>query len=384
VYLFPARTLGRFWGWLSAWGYFIANITSIAFSAIYVGVYLSVGFPVFANLQVPLALAAILFCFILNVLRINTASRANFVLTSLLAVTLLIFVITAFASGKWDSSLLRPFFTQGANGPVGFISAVPTAMVAYGQIVTAAFMVSELKTPGKNVPRAMLTATAITVLLYLLVLLATLGLVPASYLAENPGMRFIPLYAACFNKLQNLPWLAGLLSIAAVLALLTTILIVMAVTSRALLAAADKSDMGRLPHTGSQTAGSLPTFFAHRTKNGTPLPALALLTLPSVVVACFPQFTQEIVNLGVLSTVIGNALICASFLAEGRQGLRQKAVFRTPGGTVMAVILLIVFALCYIPGIVSGGWQLWAYTAILYTTGVIIYALGRRCRCCTC
>lgn len=51
VFVFPSKALGkteeqgRLWGWISTWGYINANIVAIAFAAIYVGTYLSVGFP---------------------------------------------------------------------------------------------------------------------------------------------------------------------------------------------------------------------------------------------------------------------------------------------------------------------------------------------------
>lgn len=36
VYVFPAKSLGKFWGYLAAWGYIISNFIAVAFSAIYV------------------------------------------------------------------------------------------------------------------------------------------------------------------------------------------------------------------------------------------------------------------------------------------------------------------------------------------------------------
>ena len=58
VYVFPAKSLGKFWGYLAAWGYIISNFIAVAFSAIYVATYLGVGFEALSGLQIPLALAA--------------------------------------------------------------------------------------------------------------------------------------------------------------------------------------------------------------------------------------------------------------------------------------------------------------------------------------
>ena len=45
--------------------------------------------------------------------------KINTGLTIGLAVTMLIFVVVALTSGKWDASLMKPFFTQGAGGALG-------------------------------------------------------------------------------------------------------------------------------------------------------------------------------------------------------------------------------------------------------------------------
>ena len=103
-----------------------------------------------------------------------------------------------------------------------------------------AFMVSEVKNPNKNVPKSVLIAMIIVLCLYLGIILATVGMVSAEFLMDNPGMQFIPLYAAAFTKLAAIPWVSKLISIAALLALLTTMLTVMSLTSRAIQAAADK------------------------------------------------------------------------------------------------------------------------------------------------
>ena len=45
VYVFPRKTLGKFYGFIAGWGYVIANFIAVAFSAIYIGRYLSASFP---------------------------------------------------------------------------------------------------------------------------------------------------------------------------------------------------------------------------------------------------------------------------------------------------------------------------------------------------
>ncbi|TCL55166.1 amino acid/polyamine/organocation transporter (APC superfamily) [Kineothrix alysoides] len=370
VFVFPSKALGKtektgkFWGWISTWGYINANIVAIAFAAIYVGTYLGVGFPILANLQIPLALGAIAFCFILNTLKFAVAGRLNNILVGILILTMLIFICVGIFGGSWDSSQLVPFFSQGASGSTGFLSVVPTAMVGYGSIVAIAFMVSEVKDPNKNVPKSILIAMGIVVTLYSLIILATVGLITAGYLAENPGMRFIPLYAASFTKLTAYPWIAKVISISAVLALLTTMLVVIALTSRAIAATAE--------------GGLLPEALRRNGKTGTPIYATILVAALGAIVSCFPEFTAEIVSLGALFAAITISINCVSLIVARKKNAYVPGNFRAPGGNVLPVVVLIILIICYIPDIIGGGWVLWLYTIAWYLLGFIIYSYYSR------
>lgn len=370
VFVFPAKALGktrktgRLWGWISTWGYINANIVAVAFAAIYVGTYLGVGFPVFEGMQIPLAIISIIIIFGLNIIKFSVAGKANTILVVALLATLMTFVIVGMTSGAWDSAMLSPFFTQGANGATGFISSVPTAMVGYGSIVAIAFMVSEVKNPNRTVPKAVLIAMCIVYAVYFLIILTTVGLVSSQFLAENPGMKFIPLYAAAFTKLMSIPWLSQVISISAVIALFTTMLVVMALTSRAIKAAADD--------------GMLPKILGKNSKNGTPMIATVLVAICSIVVSCFPQFTTEIVGLAALFSSLTIIINCVSLIEARKKNKLQAGHFRAPGGKLLPIITMAIIILCYIPDIMKGGWLLWAYTIGWYAVGLIIYAARKK------
>ena len=363
VYVFPSKALGKIWGWISCWGYIMSNIVAIAFAAIYVSTYLGVSFPAFADLQVPLAVAAVAVCLVLNMINFSTAGKINTILVALLAVTLGIYICVSLFGGSWDASLLVPFFGQGAGGPTGFLSVVPTAMVGYGSIVAIAFMVSEVRNPNKTVPKAVLIAMIVVVCLYGLTILATVGLVSSQFLAENPGMRYIPLYAACFTKLAAFPWLAKVVSIAAVLALITTMLVVIALSSRAIHAAAED--------------GILPAKLAQVSKTGSPILPAIIVAIVSAIVACFPQFTSTIVSFGALFSVITIMINIISLLVARRKNAYVPGNFKAPGGSVLPVLALIILVVCNLSDIIGGGWIIWAYTIGVYIVGLIIYKTSR-------
>ena len=365
VFVFPSKALGkteeqgRLWGWFSTWGYINSNIVAISFAAIYVGTYLSVGFPIFEGKQIPLAIISILFIYALNSVKFALAGKVNNLLVLGLALTMIIYIVVAFVSGAWDGATLTPFFTQGSAGTTGFLAMVPTAMTGYGSIVAMAFMVSEVRNPNRNVPKSVLIAMIIVLCLYLGIILSTVGMVSAGFLMENPGMQFIPLYAAAFTKLASIPWISKLISIAALLALLTTMLTVMSLSSRAVQAVAEK--------------GFMPAKLAENNKAGVPLYGATLITVPCLIIACFPQFTSTIVSFGALFAAVTISINIISLIVSRKKFDLPEGAFHAPGGKVLPVVALGLIILCYIPDIIGGGWVIWAYSIAWYACGLIYY-----------
>jgi amino acid transporter len=203
------------------------------------------------------------------------------------------------------------------------------------------------------------------IILYVLILVATLGLVGSSFLQANPGMAYIPLYAAAFTKLAHIPWLVPLISISAVLALLTTILVVMGLSARALQASAE--------------SGILPKWFTKTSKKtNMPVNAQLVVTLVVGLVASFPDFTNLIVSLGALCNAIVVAIVCLTVVAARKKNPNVEGAFRAPGGDTLPILTFIVIIVAYIPGIISGGGTLWAWTAGYFLVGFAIYFLGTR------
>ena len=338
VFVFPSKALGKkprtgaLWGWISTWGYINANIVAVAFAAIYVGTYLGAGFNLPGGMQIPLALIAIALCLVLNLIKFSTAGKLNNILV----------------------------------GATGFLASVPTAMVGYGSIVAIAFMVSEVRDPNKNVPRAVVIAMCIVALIYALIITATIGLVSAQFLAENPGMRFIPLYAACFTSLSNIVWLPKVVSIAAVLALITTMLVVLALTGRAIQAAA-QSDL-------------LPKPFAKSAKNGTPAFATIVVAVLAAIISCFPSLTSTIVSFGALFAAVTISINIVSLYVARKKNPYIPGNFRAPGGQILPAIAMLLILVCYIPDIISGGWMIWLYTIAWYIVGLLIFRFSKRGR----
>lgn len=371
VFVFPAKAMGKtekegkVWGFISAWGYIISNIIAVAFSAIYVATYLGVGFSALGGLQVPLAIVAVLLCMGLNLVKITDAGKYNNVLVGGLIITMLLYIGIAFFSGTWNPANFTPFLTQGAKGATGFITAIPNAMVAYGSVVAIAFMVSEVKNPNRTVPRSMAISMVLVVLLYLLMILATMGNITTQLLVDNPGFRFIPMFAAAFTSLASVPWLSKLISISALLALITTMLVVLSLNARAVASMAE--------------AGLLPKKLATLNKNGVPGVATIVLAAICIVLSCFPSATEMLVNLGSVSAAITIVIVCLSLVEARKKVPHVEGNYRAPGGNALSYLTILLIVASYIPGIFGGGGTMWLFTAILYAIGgcILFFALKK-------
>lgn len=362
VYYFPRQAfggkMGLVMGWLSGWGAILTNIVAVAFSAIYVGQYLSVSFPWASGKQVPIALASILICLVLNLLRADITGKINALIVTVLLGTLVTYVTTAFFGGNYTPSQLTPFFTQGTEGATGVLSAIPTAIIGYSGVVALAYLVSDVRNPRRTMPLAMLIAVLIVMTIYVLVVLSTVGLVSAGYLADNPNMQFIPLFAACFTKLTSIPWLTAVVSISAVLALMTTMLVCISMNARALQAASKD--------------GILPRFMGKEPANGVPVAACLATSLVPGACSCFPKMTSQIVNFGAVFNIITMLLVLLALIKSRQDAPATDLEFRAPGGKAMPYILLVVLVLCNAAGILNCGKMLWFYTIVFLVLGALM------------
>ena len=372
TFVFPQKAFGAtnpkrgdMIGFLSSWGYSVSNVIAVAFSAIYVATYLGAGFPALSGLQIPLALISVAVCLILNLMKITDAGKANNIIVAALAITMIIFGCVACFGGTFDPTKFTPFFTQGIRGSTGWISAIPVASVAYGSCVSIAFMVSEVKNPNRTVPKSLIIGLIVVIVLYLFLMVGTLGNLDVAILKDdnNAFFRYVPMFAALWTSaLGQYAWLAKLVSIAALLALITTMLVVMAINARSIQAMAD--------------GGYLPKGLAKTNKNGVPGNATILVAIAAALLSCKPAWTEILVGLGALFAVVTIIITCASLLKARTLAKLEPHQYRAPLGPILPLVTIVALTLCYIPDIIGGDWKLWTFTAIIYGIGLVIFFIG--------
>ena len=129
-------------------------------------------------------------------------------------------------------------------------------------------------------------------------------------------MRFIPLFAACFTKMQNMPWLVDVVSIASVIALMTTMNVCVSLNARTLQASSQDS--------------MLPKFFGNNNRNGVPAFAALITSLFAMIVALFPKITLQIVNFGAIFNLFTIIITLISLIEARKTSESKQAAFKAP------------------------------------------------------
>ena len=367
VFAFPQKAFGgnkgEFLGYISAWGYIISNIIAIAFSAISIGNFMGNGFAFLSGegWKIALAVSAVLFCAALNLMKITDTGRFNSIFVGILAAGMLVFVGFAFfgtrpdGTAAFNPAYFENFLTTG-SGLKGVFRAIPIASCAYSACVAISFMVNEVKDPAKTIPSSLSIGLIIVIVLYLLFAVATIGTCSYS-LFETPGLEFLQ-FAPQFGSilmdgLAAYPWLAKLIAVNAFIALMTTMLVLLALNARAVQAVA--------------ASGHFPAMLGKENKNGVPAAATLACALPALLLCLRPAWVETLVNLGAFFNVITMAITCIALIVSRRKTELRADEYRCPGGIAVPLATITVLGLCYLIGNIS-------ITVAIFT--VVIYAVG--------
>jgi amino acid transporter len=170
-YAYLREAYGPAWGFLYGWANFsVINPASIA--AIAVGFATYLGF--FVHLS-PLAIQGIAVLSIagltlLNCLGVRLGATTQNVLTFLKMGALAALIVTAFLLPGGSATNFQPVWPAGAAS--GWIGPFGVAMVAvlwaYDGWIETTYVGSEIKDPGKNLPRSIILSTVIVIAFYVL------------------------------------------------------------------------------------------------------------------------------------------------------------------------------------------------------------------------
>ncbi len=219
-----------------------------------------------------------------------------------------------------------PFTPNGFAGVMKGVSAVFFAYIGFDALSTTA---EECKNPRKDLPRAMVYSLIICTILYCSLALVLTGMV--SYTKLNVGD---PLAFVFGPEGANIPWVAGIIAISAVIALATVFLVFQIGQPRLWMA---MSRDGLLPK----------RFSAIHPRFHTPWFATIITGLVVAIPALFMNLT-EVTDLASIGTLFAFVVVCAGVLFKDEEfGRENRFVPYVSGQFIIPALLLIVVGLLY-------------------------------------
>jgi basic amino acid/polyamine antiporter, APA family len=200
----------------------------------------------------------------------------------------------------------QPFVPNGMGGVMLSVASVFFAFIGFDSISTTA---EECKNPQRDLPRAMLYCLAICTVLYVIITLVLTGMVNYKELNVNDPLAYV------FEKV-NLDWMAGVISVSAVVAITSALL-------------AYQVGQPRIWMSMSRD-GLIPKLFSDiHPKYKTPWFATIITGIFVGVPSLFLNM-QFFIDLTSVGTFFAFILVCAGILYMDHSGLSEQAKFKVP------------------------------------------------------
>lgn len=170
-YAYLREAYGPVWGFLYGWANFaVINPASIAAIAVGFASYLGFFVPLSPLAIQGIAVLSIAMLTVLNCLGVRPSATTQNVLTFLKMGALGALIVTAFLLPGGSADNFQPLWPPGPAG--GWIASFGVAMVAvlwaYDGWIETTYVGSEIKDPGKNLPRSIILSTLIVIAFYVL------------------------------------------------------------------------------------------------------------------------------------------------------------------------------------------------------------------------
>lgn len=213
-YTHLSRTFGgKGIAFVGAWLKIISYIGALA--------YLSQAFADYVYPSKWMAVAALLFFYVIHVIGVRWFGRIQVAMCALLGVSLLVLIVPGvFAI---HSASYKPFFTHGVSG---FLASLPPLFFAYAGFESLAQAAGEVRDSTSRLPKIFVRGISATMVIYFLMSFVAFGVLPAETLRVSTA----PMTA---SAARYLPFgAAGLVTLGAIMAITTSLNATMLVPSR--------------------------------------------------------------------------------------------------------------------------------------------------------
>jgi len=245
----------------------------------------------------------------------ESRNASNIMVLIKLAIILLVIGVGMFYV---DTNNWSPFAPNGVTGILKGVSAVFFAYIGFDAISTTA---EECENPQRDLPRGMMWAIIICTVLYIIIALILTGIVSYDKLAVGDPLAFV------FDEI-HLPKMAGIISISAVVAMASVLLVFQMGQPRIWMS---MSRDGLLPKRFSKV----------HPKYKTPSFATIVVGFVVAIPALFMNLTM-VTDLCSIGTLFAFVLVCGGVLVLQNKTDIPRGKFKTPfinGGLVMPIPL---------------------------------------------
>ncbi|MDI1243043.1 MAG: amino acid permease [bacterium] len=303
--------------------------TGAAISCGQVDAYLAwLNAPKLGSLSIVADLPALLIVVLVTALVYVGIRESKFASTTLTILKVAIILLVIFLGLNYvNPANWSPFAPNGVEGVLKGVSAVFFAYIGFDALSTTA---EECKDPRRDLPRAIILSLVICTVLYIAIALVLTGMVSYAKLDVGDPLAFV------FGpEGANLPWVAGIIAVSAVIALATVFLVFQIGQPRIWMA------MSR--------DGLLPRIFSSiHPKFKTPWFATIVTGIVVAIPALFMNLT-EVTDLASIGTLFAFVVVCAGVLFKDKE-FKESGTRYVPyinSQIFLPVILIAVLGVVY-------------------------------------
>lgn len=232
TYIYGRERLGPWWGYLAGWGFVVGKTASCAAMGMTFAAYVAP--PAW---QRPIGVAAVIILTAVNYYGITRTAAVTKIIVVIVIMTLVLVVIASFSG--WNGTASLQSWDLLAGGWYGVLQSAGLLFFAFAGYARIATMGEEVREPEHTIPRAILTALTIVVLIYLVIGVSILIALGPNGVAASSA----PLAAAV--DAMGWGWASVPVRLGAAAASLGALLALIAGVSRTTLAMARHDDLPR-------------------------------------------------------------------------------------------------------------------------------------------
>lgn len=231
TYVYGRERLGPWWGFLAGWGFVMGKTASCAAMALTFAAYAAP-----TGWERPVAVATVAGLTAVNYRGITRTARLTRVIVAVVLTALLVVVVASLAGGdpRWSQVTVW----DGAQGNwYGVLQSAGLLFFAFAGYARIATLGEEVRDPERTIPRAILIALGVTVVVYAVIAVTVLTVLGPDGTAATPT----PLAAAVDASTWS--WAAPVVRVGAAAAALGALLALIAGVGRTSLAMARQGDL---------------------------------------------------------------------------------------------------------------------------------------------